>query len=323
MKSQWTRREVLKYPIAASLAAAAMQFGVQNSGAVEYSKPVPGSENLTAYLNQARVIIRWQNLPLTAYRANPAAKYPYFYPVNGPVSGLSLTSESALPYPHHRGLWFGCDPLNGGNYWSDGSLDRGQVKSVDLKLGETTKQSAEILDRCDWIRKDAPSPLQDERKFTVTVLNDRLWTIDADLKITARQDVSIKKAKHSFFAIRAAADISPPYGGTLINSEGGTGAKGTYGKEAKWCGYFGKRSLRPELVEGITVMTHPKNPFRPVWFTREYGHLSPSPFNFLDKPWKLPRGKSIQLKYRVALHAGDPQEAQLDKVYKQWLSVSA
>ena len=322
MKSQWTRREVLKYPLVASLATAAMQFGAQNSDAVEYNKPVPGSENLTAYLNQARVLLRWHNLPLTSYRANPAVKYPYFYPVNGPVSGLSLTSESALPYPHHRGLWFGCDPLNGGDYWSDGSLDRGQVKSVDLKLGLTTKQSAVILDRCDWVRKDAPSPLQDERKFTVTVVNDRLWTIDADLKITARQDVSIKKAKHSFFAIRAAADISPPYGGMLINSEGGTAAAGTYGKEARWCGYFGKRALRPDVVEGISVMTHPQNPFRPVWFTREYGHLSPSPFNFLDKPWTLGQGKSIQLKYRVALHAGNPQAAQLDNVYKQWLNAT-
>ena len=40
----------------------------------------------------------------------------------------------------------------------------------------------------------------------------------------------IKKAKHSFFAIRAASDISCTYGGVLANSEGGEGAEGTYGK---------------------------------------------------------------------------------------------
>ena len=39
-----------------------------------------------------------------------------------------------------------------------------------------------------------------------------------------------------------------------------------------------RRAGRPDIVEGIAVMTHPKNPFRSIWFTRDYGHLSPSPF---------------------------------------------
>ena len=67
-------------------------------------------------------------------------------------------------------------------------------------------------------------------------------------------------------------------------------------------------------------MDHPKNPWAPCpWFTRDYGHLSPSPFNFRDKPWTMGKGESIRMKYRVALHAGTPAEANLDEVYKQWL----
>ena len=119
--------------------------------------------------------------------------------------------------------------------------------------------------------------------------------------------------------MRAAPDISAAYGGVLANSEGGIGAKGTYGKEARWCGYYGKRAARPDIVEGIAIMTHPDNPWRPVWFTRDYGHLSPSPFNFLKKPWKLQKGQSIELKYRVVLHAGDQKEAGLASLYEQWI----
>jgi hypothetical protein len=40
--------------------------------------------------------------------------------------------------------------------------------------------------------------------------------------------------------------------------------------------------------------------------------------NFVDKSWELPAGKSVALRYRVLLFAGDPQEAQIERLYKEW-----
>lgn len=302
--------------LAAGLVAAT---GPQLIFAKDYKKPVPEAKGLTAYLKDGEGQLRWNNMPLTAYRAKPSQKYPYFYPLNGLESGTSATTESALPYPHHRGLWLGCEPLNGGDYWADNGPDSGQVKSELLELGQKTERSVEILNNCKWIRKDAPSPWSDERKFTFTILNERVWVIDAEIKITASEDIEIKKAKHSFFAIRAASDISPAYGGVLMNSEGGVGAEETLGKEARWCGYHGKRAAGRNVVEGIVVMNHPDNPWKSTWLTHDYGHLSPSPFYFLDEPWRLGKGKSIDLKYRVAVHVGNPKKADLNGVYQQWL----
>jgi len=310
------RRTAIRLSLAAGLAAATRP---QRLSAKDYKKPVPEAKGLTSYLKDGQVQLRWNNKPLTAYRATPSQKYPYFYPLNGLASGTSLTTESALPYPHHRGLWLGCEPLNGGNYWGDNGPESGQVKSELLDLGLMTENSVEILNNCSWVRKDAPSPWSDERKFTITILNKRAWVIDANIKLTASEDIEIKKAKHSFFAIRAASDISPAYGGILTNSEGGIGAEETLGQEAKWCGYHGERDGRSDVVEGITVMTHPENPWRPTWLTRDYGHLSPSPFYFQNEPWRLSKGKSIDLKYRVALHVGTPKEADMDGIYEQWL----
>ena len=310
------RRTAIKLSLVAGLVAATRP---QRLSAKDYKKPVPEAKGLTTYLRDAQVQLRWNNKPLTAYRANPSQKYPYFYPLNGLASGTSLTTESALPYPHHRGLWLGCEPLNGGNYWADNGPESGQVKSELLELGLKTERSAEILNNCTWVRKDAPSPWSDERKFTITILNERVWVIDTKIKLTANEDIEIEKAKHSFFAIRAASDISPAYGGVLTNSEGGTGAEETLGREAKWCGYHGERDGRPDFVEGITVMTHPENPWKSTWLTRDYGHLSPSPFYFLHEPWRLNKGNSIDLRYRVAMHVGTPKEADIDGIYEQWL----
>ena len=300
-----------------------LAFGAGKTGgqllAVDYDKPVPGSENLTALQSNGLVLFRWNNRTLGTYRAHSSQKYPYFYPLVGPASGRSLVAESALPYPHHRGLWLGCEPLNGGDYWGDTSLDRGQIRSAQLRLGEETPQSGGFTDHTEWIRKNAASPLEEARRFAVHVSDDRLWCLDCDIVLTAREEISIGRAKHSFFAVRVIPELTPPYGGVLMNSEGGTGAEGTYSKPARWCGYHGQTA--PGVVEGLAIMDHPENPWDSCpWFTRDYGHLSPSPFEFLGKPWVLSKGKSIRLRYRVVIYAGTPQQAGLDALYSKWIA---
>ncbi len=310
-----SRRELLKRAVVVGGAcAAAPLFGK------DFTKPDPKASDLTAYSKNNQIQFRWNNLPLTVYRAQPKLKYPYFYPLNSLQTGLSATTESNVPYPHHRGLWLGCEPLNGGDYWADNELSRGHILSQSPTLGKTTKTSAHFTDACLWLREDAPSPLKDTRSFTISVPSERYWLLDIAFELTALEDISIKSAKHSFFAMRAAADLSPSYGGILMNSEGGVGAKGTYGKTANWCGYHGKRRLRPDVTEGIAIMNHPDNfgggcP----WFTRDYGHLSPSPFTFLEKgSWTLPKGETLSLKYRIVTHSGTPKEAGLDALFEEW-----
>jgi len=320
MPFQLSRRDLLRGSLSAAAACAISAFDTRPARGIDFTEPVPGSEYLTAYQNGPQVLLRWNNAPLVIYRAHPTQKYPYFGPVSGPLSGLSLTTESALPYPHHRGLWLGCDPLNGGDYWSDGPLAEGHIRSTALVLGETNEGSATFTDRCEWTREGAGSPWNDERRFTVSAPNERIRLIDAEITLHALEDVAIQGAKHSFFALRTAPDLAPMYGGTLLNSEGGESAEGTYGKPARWCGYFGARAGLPDVVEGIAIMNHPDNPWSPLpWFTRDYGHLSPSPFNFLDSPWRLEQGASIHLKYRVVSHAGDPRQAGMDKLFRQWV----
>ena len=290
------------------------------ANAVDFAEPVPEAKGLTAYVNDSQVLFRRDNMPLCVYRAHPSQKRPYFHPVAGPLSGLPLTSESGLPYPHHRGVWLGLDPLNGGNYWSDGEHKQGHILSSGPELISSDARSAVISDSCEWRREGAGSPFSDDRRFNVVVARDDLWYIDADITMTAGQDVEVKQAKHSLFAIRVASDISPTYGGVLENSHGGRGAEGTYGKTADWCGYYGKRRQNSSLVEGLAVMEHPENPWAPCpWFTRDYGHLSPSAFNFLDEPWRIEKGQSIRMRYRIVAHAGSPAEAGLSAVFDDWV----
>jgi len=307
------RRAFLK----ASLAAVPAVSLVGRSAAAQ-PKPEPGADKLTAYQVGPQIWIRWANLPVADYRAHPSQKYPYFYPVSGPVTGKSLTSETSVPFPHHRSLFFACDKVNGGNYWA-GDLATGQVLSKEVKLGATTPESAEFTDHCEWGKPGEPPVMADQRKFKITIASPRLRWIDAEIVWKAVQDVTIPKTNHALFSLRAAADIIPWAGGTLQNAQGLTGEKDTFGKESEWACYFGKRAGSGDVVEGIALLDHPKNPWTPCkWFTRDYGFISPMPFNFIDKPWELPAGQAVTLRYRVVLFAGDAQEAEIAKIYKDW-----
>ena len=277
-------------------------------------------QGLTCYQLGPQIWVRWNNELMTCYRAHPSQKYPYFYPATGPLSGRSLTSESALPWPHHRSLFFGCDKVNGANYWQEG-YETGQIISAGPKIGKCTRDGVEILDQCEWKRPNQPPDMRDERRITILVPNETIGCIDMEIRWIAVQDVTIQKTNHSLFSIRAASDIVPTGGGHLINSEGQAGEKETAGKKAAWCCFYGKRSgVTGESMEGITLMDHPQNPWAPTpWFTRDYGFASPTPFYFMDNPWTLAAGASVLLRYRVVLHTGSPEKAGIAANYKSWV----
>lgn len=277
---------------------------------------------LTTYQLGPQIWIRWNNRLVTCYRAHPSQKYPYLYPLSGPLSGLSVTAETALPYPHHRSLFFGCDRVNGANYWQE-DYDKGQIVSTGPKLGKTTKDSVEILDACEWRKPGVPAVMRDKRRILVTVPNDRLRFLDWEIEWTAVTDVTVQKTNHSLFSARATIDLTPSGGGRLVNAESDSGEKATFGKKSAWCDFSGKRAgLLGEIIEGIALLDHPKNPWSPCpWFTRDYGFMSPTPLNWIDKPWELAAGKSVTFRYRVVIHTGDARQANLDAIHRDWLAL--
>ena len=115
--------------------------------AVDYDKPAPGSDKLTPELSNGLMLFRWNNRMLVTYRALASQKFPYFYPLAGPATGMSLVAESALPYPHHRGIWLGCQPLNEGDYWGDTPADKGADSHSQVGVGQNRSAVGGLYDR--------------------------------------------------------------------------------------------------------------------------------------------------------------------------------
>jgi hypothetical protein len=253
----------------------------------------------------------------TSYIFSDDEKYPFFYPVNGPLSGGSVTSMRNGEYPHHSSLFFGCDLVNGGNWWQEG-LERGRIISVNAEITKQGGDTVIITDECIWSRPGAVSPIRDIRKIIITSPSATVKQIDVEIIMEMLTDVQIRKTNHSLFSARMAADLSVKNGGTMINAEGALSEKDTFGKKSAWIDFYGKRG---SFTEGIAIMQHPSNPWYPSpWFTRDYGFMSPTPMYWPadDKETFMKKGTLLTLRYRVIVHSGDHKEAKIADEFEKY-----
>jgi len=253
----------------------------------------------------------------TSYIFSEDEKYPFFYPVNGPVSGGTVTSMRNAVYPHHTSLFFGCDLVNGGNYWQEG-LERGRIISVNALIEKQGGDSVVITDECIWSRPGALSPVKDTRRYTIISPSSAMTLIDVEITMEMLMDVHIKKTNHSLFSARMAADLAVTNGGTMINAEGAKSEKDTFGKVSPWIDFHGKRG---SAIEGLAIMQHPSNPWYPSpWFTRDYGFISPTPMYWPvnGEETYMKEGTNLRLRYRVVVHAGDHLEAKIAQEFEKY-----
>ena len=82
-------------------------------------------------------------------------------------------------YPHHSSLFFGCDRVNGGNYWQQG-LERGQIRTLRAEILEYGEDKVVIENECIWTRPGAMSPVKDVRTITISSPSTGIYQIDFD-----------------------------------------------------------------------------------------------------------------------------------------------
>lgn len=293
----------------------AISAGLAVSATILEAKPSNAAGNLAAVRIGSRIDVTIGGKFFTSYRFAEDEKYPFFYPVNGP-SGASVTSMRNGEYPHHSSLFFGCDMLNGGNYWQEG-LDRGRIVSQGPVIETAKGGQIVITDKCLW-KREGSEPLSDSRKIVITSPKPGLRQIDFDITLEALEDVVIQKTNHSLFSARMDPDLTPTFGGAMINAEGAKGEEGTFGKPSPWLACFGPRGKQ---VEGLAILQHPANPGYPSeWFTRNYGFLSPTPMFWPKdgKSTRLAKGSKLPLRYRVLVFSGTAEQAGVAEAFQAY-----
>lgn len=284
-----------------------------------FANGISAQQKVTAEKVGDKIEFRVNGTLFTNYIISEYEKYPFFYPVNGP-SKASVTSMRNANFPHHSSLFFGCDHVNGGNYWQQG-LERGQIRSLQTNIIESGGEKAIIENECIWTRPGAEAPIKDQRRITVSKPTKDKFYLDFEVEMEMLIDVTIKKTNHSFFSGRMDPDLTPVNGGKMVNAEGNSGEKGdsgTFGKRSAWMDCNGERMGKRE---GMAILQHPSNDWYPApWFTRDYGFFSPTPMYWPenDKSTQLKKGDKINLRYRVIVHSGDEKEADIAGEFEKY-----
>lgn len=293
------------------------------------SRTTPGwgdgpSEFITSYnpgYADKNLWIRKDNQCLATYRTGANQKYPYLYPMVGPLSMVTVLTESGQPWPHHRGCFLGEDKVAGGNYWQNGNND-GQILSQGIKVELCEEKKIVWTDSGLWKRPNKDPIISDTRKYTIDWRCDNYYILDLEYERTMLTEVNCDVSNHGFFGVRVSPDICPDGGGAVVSDEGVFGQADNEKKAHKWMAYYGKRHFNPAITEGVAVFCAPAEAWKPwgvegdcPWLVRNYGNISPLPYYL--KGGVFPQGTVQKMNFRAVFFAGTAADVDLNGLWKE------
>jgi hypothetical protein len=321
----------------ASAAIAALVLALPAAAQV---KITPGPE---------KVVIDIDGKPFTSfYVAGEMVTKPYLWPLRA-ATGTAVTrywpmevvddeKNAKLDHQHQRGLWFAHDSVNGIDFWNNEakpipptspnaykSPKLGRIKLVKLGTIKNGKNQGSLAATFDWTDLQGKKMLTESRVMTFYGdKSDRRF--DLDITLTAADaPVTFGDGKDGALGIRMRPVLQEDTGtGHITNADGLAGEKALWGKPSNWCDYSG--TIGDEKV-GIAILDNPANPRHPVrWHARAYGLFAANPFGLSvftnDKTQNgamtIQPGESLRYRYRVIVHPGDVQAANLEAAWKTY-----
>jgi hypothetical protein len=275
--------------------------------------------------------------PFTTFNSGADANKPYLWPLRS-ADGKLMTRRWPMEkdtgeshdHPHHRGLWFSYDDVNGVHFWgndpSQAAKDKQSgkivVKNALLKDGGKVKT---LTTDFDWNGPDGHTLIREHRVMTFPS-DPQLRIMDFDITLTAAEKVVFGDTKEGAFAIRLADSMTEKsHGGQMVNAEGKRGMNEVWGKRSNWVDYAG--NVDGEKL-GIAIFDAPGNPRHPTyWHSRDYGLFALDPFgqhafdpSQPESHWELASGRSLHFRWRVVIHPGDAESAHIADMYEKWSS---
>jgi hypothetical protein len=295
--------------------------------------PDPAPQVLVAPAAAGQLEVRVQGELLTTYRYLGDLVRPCCYPVLAP-GGVGVTRRWPLEdtnpnephdHPHHRSMWVAHGAINGTDNWSEGPNHGYQLhREVLGTCSGTVLGQFSALN--DWTDREQRRVLQEVRTLTAYAVAPEVRLFDFDVTFHATDyDVRFGDTKEGgILAFRVATGMDGDHGGRIENAYGGVGEAECWGKRAPWCDYSGR--LAGETL-GVAIFDHPRSFRHPTyWHVRDYGMYTANPFGWHDfhhDPARdgshlLPKGATLTFHYRVYLHRGDTQEAEVGARYHDY-----
>jgi hypothetical protein len=282
--------------------------------------------------------------PFTSFLYPDTLEKPVLYPLhaaNGKLvtRGFPIAPRAGDPtdHPHHIGIWFNFENLNGLDFWNNSYAIPASKKSsygwirTDRILEAKGGATGVLAYHANWTNQQKEVILEETTRFEFSGdgnqrIIDRVTTLKADMTAV------FKDAKDGMLGLRLAHELQIPDAadqkftddkGNVTVVKGGTDklANGTYltsaGKTGNdvwstrgvWCKVYAK--MGADSVS-IAIIDHPKNVNYPTfWHARGYGLFAANPLGEKiftngksEKNLTLQKGESVTFRYRVVITDG-------------------
>lgn len=284
------------------------------------------------------------NKPFTTFLYSDSLAKPILFPIYAPgdvvvTRGFPLAPrEGESPdHPHHEGLWFNYENVNGLDFWNNsyaipqsrrnmyGAIKNTSVTSV------TSGTTAKLSYTANWIDINKNVLLKEATSFVFSTEGNARF-IDRITTLTAQQEVRFPDTKDGLLGLRVTRELElpsnkpqqftdahgnittvapgpPVANGNYLTSEGKQG-DAAWSTRGKWCLLYGKKNNEPI---SIAIIDHPQNPGYPTyWHARGYGLFAANPLgqkvfsNGKDSlQFALHANQSVTFRYRIVIAAGD------------------
>ena len=298
--------------------------------------------------------------PFTTFFYPDTLEKPVLYPIraaNGTVitRGYPLNPQPGDPtdHPHHIGLWFNFENVNGLDFWNNSfaiapekKKNYGWIKTD--RILETKSGSTGVIGyHANWTNQNNDVLLEENTRYEFSG-NDHQRFIDRITTLTANTEVKFNDAKDGMLGLRVAHALEIPAKVdkkftddkgivTVVKSNADSIANGNYitgeGKmgdsawstRAVWCKMFGK--MGTDSIS-IVIIDHPQNPNYPTfWHARGYGLFAANPLGEKiftngksEKNLTLKKGDSVTFRYRIVIDNGKQTitKQEIEKISSQF-----
>lgn len=294
--------------------------------------------------NENKVDISIGGRLFTSFLYPDTLEKPVLYPLHA-ANGTIVTRSFPLSpregdptdHPHHIGVWFNFENLNGLDFWNNSYAIPANKKNLygwvrtDRILEAKSGNTGVLTYHANWTNQQKDVIVEETTRYEFSG-NENQRIIDRFTTLKADKDAFFKDAKDGMLGLRLAHELQMPdakdqkftddkgnvtvvKGGTdhvangnYITSAGKTGDD-AWSSRGVWCKVFGK--MGTDSVS-IAIIDHPKNPNYPTfWHARGYGLFAANPLGEKiftngksEKMLTLKKGESVTFRYRIVINNG-------------------
>jgi hypothetical protein len=302
---------------------------------------------------ERRIIVTAHGKPFTSFFYPDSLAKPILFPIYAPdgqiiTRGFPLSPRADDPtdHPHHTGLWFNYENVNGLDFWNNSYAIPQEKKSnygyisTDTIVNTINGQLGSLTYLASWRKQSGVALIREKTEYIFTV-DGNAYIIDRITSLLALDTIHFADAKDGCLGLRVAHSLELPSAqpstytdehgvkttvpasmqttGNYLTSTGKTGDS-AWGTRANWCMLYGK--LKQDTI-AIIMIDHPGNPGYPTyWHARGYGLFAANPLGqkiFSNGKeqlnLKLDKGQSVTFRFRIIIMSGKerPTEKEIAK----------